>query len=357
MDFTKQMLAVIQTIWHLRTSTKKKKLIHTDVEKHSRNFTDDKKPVSRQIWYSRKSRTEWQDIKRAIEGKLPSDHPVEQMIATFAEGDTTGMFAAEISKMANENGALKTELEAERKTFKEFVERSRQEQYAESRFRVNFEALTVRVENLQKEKQKDVKTIQNYQADNLRLREENNEFRKKVAVRGTVKNPNFYLFQPDLKKISIESTDKELMGSYQEETVWAFGKMKAAMKKKTPEDIFFVFHSFNIDLKQFVLEELPFKFSDNNYVFGCCDLSGTSRKNFFGEAARELDLIKPTVVLVCGRGRPSDADKPSNVIEMPSAKSIQDIQGRLRTLIIDRHKRVDYDVVYEDYDTVLIKRI
>lgn len=356
MEFTKQMYVVMETIWHLRTTTHMKQLVHTDVEKHSCNFSISQKPVSRQVWYSSQSRPEWQDIRKAIEGTLPQEHPVEQVIASFGKNDKTGMFATNISELVNENEKLKTELELERKNHQEFFKKIRHEQYEESHFRVNFNYLKTQTENLQKEKQKDIQLIQNYQAENGRLRDENKKLLHKIETLSEIENPRYFIFQPDIKEISLELNEKDLMAAYQKASIETFDKMKVKMKKKSPADIFLIFHSFNIDTEQFVENEIPFRFSDNNYVYSCCNLSGTSRKTFYNEISCMLELAKPTVILIFGKVNSLDTTKQSNLVELPGIKNNITNWERLQRYVEKLHQ-VEYDVFREGYEKLIVKRL
>ncbi|WP_378954576.1 hypothetical protein [Pelosinus sp. sgz500959] len=354
MEFTKQMYVVMETIWHLRATTRTQKLVHTDIEELSSNFTKDNRPVKRQNWYNSNASPEWKAIKDAIEGKLPSDHIIEQTITAFGKADKkTGMLAAKIFELTNDKEKAKVELTKVQQEFQEFKKRTWQEQYEESHFRVNFEYYKNSSENLQKEKNMDIKLIQNYQIENARLTEENTKLRRSISVVGIVENPKYHLFQPNLRDISADLSDKDLQAAYRQASMESFTKMKDTMKKKPAEDIILIFHYFNINIENFLIRKLSFKFPDNNYVFACCDLTETSRRTRYQEITNMLQLIKPTVFLIIGKM--INLEQPSNLVKLPDTKANRDIEDRLRTSV-EKLNILEPNCVKEGYENVFIIR-
>lgn len=84
MIFSRNNLTIMETISLLRSATGSKILSHLKVEMMSAQFSDTKQIIPRQNWLAKNRADTWEAIRRAINGELPADHPVEVKIAAYA---------------------------------------------------------------------------------------------------------------------------------------------------------------------------------------------------------------------------------------------------------------------------------
>ena len=352
--YTPTMVAAMKTICYMRKDTGNKKLVGTEVERISAEFSDDKKPVTRQNWCGLKANVTWKAIHRAIQGKLPPDHPVELMISSYAEDDKAGIFLARAQKIAAERADMEEKLKEAEVRYKELVNKTLVKRYAEDHYHVNYEANKKRLADLELEVAAKEKAYQAATAEADTLRAENKRFEKQAGAMGAVEKARHRLFVPQISDL-VDVPDHELLQLYQDLVPEAFHKMLTVFEKSPrPNDVVFIFHAFNVDVPTFVQDSVPFRHEDGNVVFACFQPNGEKRRSFYEQVAERLAPFKPRVIIVTGGTRkPSDLARDDKV--RPIKPELASLNERLQNLSI--RYPMDYEVIPEGYDEVKIVRV
>lgn len=364
MDFTPQMRAVLQAIWTLRARSEEsgqyrgRPLKHTKVESLaceilSNGASEGEKPkvVSRQSWYNQNGKDEWIAINRAINGKPPLNQQtdVEIAIAEFGKTDPAKEIIKELLTLKDKVVGQKKIIEGHRAEFEEFRAKAYAQQYMASDFADSLDSHQKQVESAQVNLKREEDLRKKYQAEATKLRRENNELTKYVKKRGGTSNTEIRhltkKFSPDLSELKPEVADKDLLLKYSNLRNQSWDGMMKATQVKAPDDIYLIFHKFNIMLDDFIEKNLPLNPGGLTYIFACYQPYGRRREEMYKEAAKLL-TVAPVVVIV-------DNTIASKVLPLPNQR---DITQRLHDKQA-KSKFEHYDPIAESYEQVWIERI
>lgn len=354
MKFTDTMNVVMKTICYLRgENTGNKALNHSEVHRNSAQFSSHKKPIARGSWYGPDANEVWQAIRKAIDGKLRSNHPVEVKIASFAEEDKrVGVFLAQLQKMGAEVEELKAELKREKGRYDQLEQATLRKRYIDGHAEVNFQKREEEIKNAQKKLSTLEKTLMAVTVEADVLRAENKKYQKQAGLTGLVEEAKYRLIEPKISDLA-DVHDNELMNAYQGLVNDAFGKL--CSMSSLPKDVVFLFHAFNIDVADFVRDSVPFRFPEGNVVFACFVPNSERRRSFFIRTANVLDPFKPRVIIVSGGTRKVsemiNSGKVVNIAQQPG-----DVAINQRLWNAASRFSSDYDVIDEGYDEVKIVR-
>lgn len=354
MNFTNTMNAVLEAIWTIRSSTGNTKIRQLEVERISKNFTEDGKVVTRQNWAGSRANETWKAIKKAIDDKLPKSHPVEMQIATFGEADKAGLFLAQREKMCAEVEQLKASLSEEQARHAEFKQLVEKEQYLKGHEDVNYTRRREERFNSQKELGTLRTTLQATQWEVDRLGAENRTLRKHAGSTGVVEDAKYRLYEPAISDLADVLDEKELQNKYAACVFEELERVRTRVgKSPAVNDVVIIFHAFNINIAEFVRDRVAFKHHDGNLAFACFLWNPEKRRKLFKEIRDLLTPFTPRVIIVWGEA--ADSPQAANVIPLKPVNP--DLHKRLQNMASFYRPTLNYDPVGEYYEDVRIVRV
>ena len=352
--FSDTMNVVLEAIWSLRSSTGMTKFRQLKVMEVTKDFTDDGKVVGRQNWAAKDADEIWKAIKKAIAGKLPKDHPVELQIATFGKSDKAGLFLAQREKMCAEVEQLKASLSEEQARHAEFKQLVEQEQYLKGHEEVNYTKRREERFNSQKELGTLRTTLQATQREVDRLASENRTLQKHAGSTGVVEGAKNRLYEPAISELADVLDEKELQNKYAACVFEELERLKTrAGRSPDVNDVVIIFHTFNINIAEFVRDRVAFRHLDGNLVFACFLWNPEKRRKLFKEIKGLLTPFTPRVIIVWGEA--AESPQAANVIPMKPVNP--DLHKRLQNMACFYRPTLNYDPVGEYYEDVRIMRV
>jgi len=361
---------VLQAIWEFRSlqGGQRVKLNHLELERYAEEIRLNRlkvelqaeniphrteKPIRRQNWYNLEAIVEWQAIRRAIDGLEPLNghEEIEKAIASFGAADSQKVIAARIAELQAALDECRNKLKVQTTTFDEFKRKAYGDQYVEGRFKEEYEHYKQQYENYIEQASKDETLRKQLDAELTKLRSENKELKRLMDVSTNVTDcGNVFgkpkLFIPDIKEINAEGTDSDLIEKYRALKTESFLVMMKEAARKAPDEIFLVFHRFNIDISKYIRTGLPYSKNRLTYVFACYEPVSEKRHEFFINAAKK-STVKPRVFLVLGE------PTTPNVIPLQADPGVEE---RLRSKAKAMMFR-PYNLDEESYVQVSIKRV
>ena len=231
--------------------------------------------------------------------------------------------------------------------FKDLEKLCLNEQYIDASYRLDMEKILTDANETRKDSGKDLKTIQEYQARCKVLTIENAQLKKLEALSGSVPQGKFRLFEPDFSNLRTELAPQDLKRAYMATLEVMYGYASKAVAKSKPNDIIFIFHSFNIgNMDKFVEREVPLRFQNNNIIIACCDPLPSSRRTIHDVASKIITPLKPRVILVDGA---LESGTPGNVLKFRGNNDVEKIlMGHF-----EKWPR-DFNQLQEGYANVLV---
>lgn len=387
MDFDPKMMAVIQVIWTFRqgppgsenrASNEKLKTPHPDwnpgvrrplnasavarqakeiLVKTAPEGEKDKVKLSRANWNNKGVARPWRAIKRAIDGKdpLPGEDVVEQEIAKFDLADPNRELAKENARLRNEIAELEKIVASHAEEYKAFREKAYNEQYVSGHFKVDFEFYEKEATSLRVTNEKLKSQLQDYQITFKRLQTEKAKFEKMAKAKGANKGGDvmFRNFSPDISEIPSDTDDKRLIAEYLQLSRDCWNDLLADADDKRPADIFIVFHSFNIDIPEFINTRVPMAPGVLSFVICCFEPASDRRARMVSDASQKISV--PPVVMVAVKDKKVKFGKKDNVVKLKQAP--ENIGGRLKIAAAKVKTFHSYEPIDEGYHQVWIERV
>lgn len=368
MNFTPQMMAVIQAIWTLRAKPNNggkpgvQKLNHQEVEQIAcdilKSQTDgDNKTlvVRRQSWYGSTAKDEWKAIRRSIDGEQPLSHhmAVETEIAKFDEVDGAGALKAEINELRQIITRQNNIIAGHAEEMDQFKAKAYFKQYIDLSDAYNIEAIERQHKDAQTKLGHEEDIRKKYQFENNGLRARVTELEKIAKAKGSIDKtgvqPIYKLFCPNLSKI-VQSEPNIMLQDYAKLNDVEWNKLMQAATKQPPTDIYLIYHRFNVNIESFVAEKLPLVSGVVSYIFACYEPSSYKRERMFKDVARLIPTT-PVVFLV----EDSSSTKNNTVQRIDSKR---DVPEQLHKHVVNLRRGFDYyDPITEGFAQVWIERV